>query len=305
MTKLRMFQVDVFTDQAFAGNPLAVFPEAAGLSTQQMQTIAREMNLSETTFVSPPEAGGDARVRIFTPATELPFAGHPTVGTACQLVRLGMVPAVEPVTRVTLELGVGPTLVEVTVRGGEPVSGAVHQGAPTFGEPIPREAAAAALGLAPADLAADLDPLPVGTGLTYAVIPLRDTDALARVVPDLVRLAAFERDYAEVYPCAFTGAASPWIEARGLFPLIGIPEDPATGSAAGPLAAYMARAGRLAPGERRVVLQGRHVGRPSLLTVWVTGDQATSGTITDVVVEGGVVPVLEGVLTLESAEDTG
>ena len=102
---LRFFQVDVFTDRPFAGNPLAVFPEAEGLSAAQMQAIAREMNLSETTFVLPAEGDGDARVRIFTPGLELPFAGHPSVGTACTLVRLGLVD-VEPVTRVVLELGV-------------------------------------------------------------------------------------------------------------------------------------------------------------------------------------------------------
>ncbi len=101
----------------------------------------------------------------------------------------------------------------------------------------------------------------------------------------------FERDHAEAYACAFTGQETPWIEARGLFPLSGIPEDPATGSAAGPLAAYMARAGLLAPGERRVVLQGAAIGRPSLLTVAVTG---TAEHIEDVLVGGSVQPVLRG-----------
>jgi trans-2,3-dihydro-3-hydroxyanthranilate isomerase len=295
MRTLRMMQVDVFTEAPFAGNPLAIFPEADGLTDEQMQAIAREMNLSETTFVLPPEAEGDVKVRIFTPATELPFAGHPSVGTACQIVRLGLVRAVEPVTRVVLELGVGPTVVDVEVRDGRPVAGAVHQGVPTYRGPIPREAAAAVLGLAIEDLAGDLEPAVVATGLAYAIIPLRDTDALARaaVVPSL--LPAFERDHAEVYPCAFTGIDDPWIEARGLFPLVGIPEDPATGSAAGPLAAYLARAGRLAGGERRVVLQGKHVARPSRLTIWVVGGP---GDVTDVLVAGGVAPVLEGVLTL-------
>jgi trans-2,3-dihydro-3-hydroxyanthranilate isomerase len=295
MRELAFTQVDVFTDRPFAGNPLAVFLEAEGLTAGQMQAIAREMNLSETTFVSPAEGGGDARVRIFTPEVELPFAGHPSVGTAVELVRHGVVPAREPVTPVVLELGVGPTLVEVEVRAGEPVSATVHQGPPSFGEPLSRERVAAVLGLSSDDLHPSLDPAPAGTGLTYAIVPLRDTAVLARVTPDLRLMPAFEREVAELYPCAFTGDEEPWVEARGLFPLVGIPEDPATGSAAGPLAAYLARHGLLPVGERRVVLQGRHIGRPSLLEVMVTGARDA---IEDVLVGGPVRSVVRGRLTL-------
>ena len=295
MRTLPFYQVDVFTDRPFAGNPLAVFPDADGLTAAQMQAIASEMNLSETTFVMASEGDGDARVRIFTPVLELPFAGHPSVGTACELVRLGIVAAVEPVTRVVLELDVGPTLVEVEVRDGVPLAATVHQGPPVFGAPVPRDRVAALLGLQLDDLREDLEPTPVGTGLTYTIIPLRSQRALAHLALDLKLFGAFERDFAEAYPCAFTGREMPWIEARGLFPLAGIPEDPATGSAAGPLAAYMARAGLLAPGERRVVLQGAAIGRPSLLTVAVTG---AADHIDDVLVGGPVRPVLHGELTL-------
>jgi trans-2,3-dihydro-3-hydroxyanthranilate isomerase len=296
MRTLSFYQVDVFTERPFAGNPLAVFPGADGLTAAQMQAIASEMNLSETAFVMEPESGGDARVRIFTPALELPFAGHPSVGTACELVRLGIVAAAEPVTRVVLELDVGPTAVDVEVRDGVPLSATVHQGRPVFGEPVPHERVAALLCLDVEDLHEELEPVPVGTGLTYTIVPLRTQRALAHLDLDLTLLKAFERDFAEAYPCAFTGQESPWMEARGLFPLSGIPEDPATGSAAGPLAAYMARAGLLAPGERRVVLQGAAIGRPSLLTVSVSG---RAGSIDDVLVGGSVRPVLRGELTLE------
>lgn len=296
MRKLRFYQVDVFAGRPFAGNPLAVFVEAGGLGDEQMQAIAREMNLSETTFVSAPEAGGDAKVRIFTPGLELPFAGHPSVGTACTLVRHGAVPLREPVTRVVLELGVGPTLVDVEVRGGEVVAGAVHQGPPSFGEELDRTMAAAILSLTPGDLADDLAPRRVGTGLDYTVVPVRDPAALARAVIDLRLVDEYERHFAEPYPFAFTGEDDPWVEARGLcFPSTGIVEDPATGSAAGPLAAYLAHEGRLPAGERRVVLQGFRIGRPSQLTVWVEG---AGGRIDDVLVAGGVYPVLEGELTL-------
>ncbi len=290
-----MIQVDVFTDEAFAGNPLAIFPEAEGLTDGQMQRIASEMNLSETTFVTPPEQGGDARVRIFTPATELPFAGHPSVGTACTLVRLGRVPASEPVTTVTLELNVGPTAVDVSVFGGQVRAATVHQGPPAFGEEIPRDEAAAILGLQPSDLDDELEPRVVSTGLSYAIIPLRNTRALAHAWFDINRLAEFERRYASLYPFALTGDEEPYAEARCFAPLEGIVEDPATGSAAGPLAAYLARHKLLLPGAARVVAQGQHARRPSRLTVSVT----LEGTrITDVLVGGGVVEVMTGTLEL-------
>ena len=160
-----MIQVDVFSERPLAGNPLAIFLEAEGLSDQQMQQIATEMNLSETTFVTAPQAGGDARVRIFTPAVELPFAGHPSIGTACTLVSSGRVAPQDPVTEVTLELNVGPTVVDVTVRGGQAVAGVVHQGAPAFGEEIPGDQAAAVLGLQVSDLDEELAPRVVSTGL--------------------------------------------------------------------------------------------------------------------------------------------
>jgi trans-2,3-dihydro-3-hydroxyanthranilate isomerase len=295
MKRLPFVQVDVFTDRPFAGNPLAIFPEAEGLTAVQMQAVASEMNLSETTFVLPPEGDGDARVRIFTPVLELPFAGHPSVGTAWELVRRRLVDVSEPVTRVVLELGVGPTPVDVAVRHGEPVSATVHQRPPAFHAPAPRGSVAAVLGLDLGDLHPDFDPVPVDTGLCYTIVPLVSQRALARVSLDLELAGDFERRYAELYPCAFTGQDAPWMEARGLFPFAGIAEDPATGSAAGPLAAYMAREGVLPTGEERVVLQGAQIGRPSFLTVAVSG---TAAALTDVRVGGPVQPVLAGELSL-------
>ena len=226
MRKLPFVQVDVFTDRPFAGNPLAVFPEAEDLTAVQMQAIASEMNLSETTFVLPPEGDGDARVRIFTPALELPFAGHPSVGTACELVRLRLVDVYEPVTHVTLELGVGPTIVDVAVVDGEPVSATVHQRPPVFHAPAPRGSVAAVLGLDVDDLHPEFDPVPVDTGLCYTIIPLVSQRTLARVSLDLQLAGDFERRHAEIYPCAFTGQDEPWVEARGLFPFAGITGGP-------------------------------------------------------------------------------
>jgi len=304
MRAYRFTQVDVFAEGPLRGNPLAVFPDAEGLDADEMQAIAGEMNLSETTFVTVPRSGGDARVRIFTPVSELPFAGHPSVGTACELVRLGLVPASGPTTPVVLELGVGPTVVDVEVRDGVPVAGTVHQGPPRVVRAVPAEPAAEVLGLAAGEVGVTVEvaggSVPVaaavvGTGLEYAVIPVADIDALARVRLAIDRLSVFEEEYGQVYAFAFTGDDDPWVEARGLFPLEGIPEDPATGSAAGPLAAHLALAGLLAPGETRVVLQGRHVGRPSRLAVSVAGECPR---FTDVLVGGGVSLVIEGELRL-------
>jgi trans-2,3-dihydro-3-hydroxyanthranilate isomerase len=295
VNSLRMIQVDVFSERPLAGNPLAIFPEAEGLTSEQMQRIATEMNLSETTFVTPPESGGDARVRIFTPAVELPFAGHPSIGTACTLVSIGHVASQEPVTEVTLELNVGPTVVDVTVRAGKAVAGVVHQGPPAFGEQIPRGEAAAVLGLQESDLDEELQPRVVSTGLSYAIIPLRNTRTLAAAWFNFDLLPEFERRYAELYPFALTGDEEPFAEARCFAPLAGIVEDPATGSAAGPLAAYLSREGILGPGAARVLAQGQHVRRPSRLTLSVTTEGAR---IVDVLVGGGVVPIMTGELSL-------
>ena len=175
-----MIQVDVFSERPLAGNPLAIFPEAEGLTDEQMQQIATEMNLSETTFVTAPQSGGDARVRIFTPAWSCPSPVIPAWAPPARSCRSGSSRSQEPVTEVTLELNVGPTVVDVTVRGGRAVAGVVHQGPPAFGEEIPRGEAAAVLGLQESDLDEELAPRVVSTGLSYAIIPLRNTRTLAK-----------------------------------------------------------------------------------------------------------------------------
>jgi len=295
MRAYRFVQVDVFGFGPFTGNPLAVFPAAQGLTDAEMQAIAREMNLSETTFVTEPTGGGDVRVRIFTPGMELPFAGHPSLGTACSVVRLGLVPLVAPVTPVCLELNVGPTMVDVHIVDGEPAHAVMHQGAPHYGARIPRAEAAAALALSEDDLHPELLGRRVGTGLDYAIIPLRNTEALRRAWFAIDRLAAFEESYAELYPFAFTDGEEPFAEARCFGPLGGVVEDPATGSAAGPLAAYLAERGILHAGETRVLSQGQYTGRPSRLEIGVAGEP---GALTDVLVGGAVVPMIVGELTL-------
>ncbi len=294
MRRYGFVQVDVFADAPFAGNPLAVFPQAQGLSADEMQAVAREMNLSETTFVTPPEGEGQLRVRIFTPELELPFAGHPSVGTACVAVQLRLVEAASDMVPVVLELGVGPTVVDVQLRGGAPVAGVVHQGPAKLGAVAPRAEAAAVLGLSEEDLHPELSPRVVSTGLAYTIVPLRDAEALAGAAIVTARARDFETRFAELYPFAFVGD-DPWVEARGLFPFSGIPEDPATGSAAGPLAAYLHDVGLLPTGKTRVVLQGRHIRRPRRLAdTRATESHGGEGVLGG----GGVVPVVEGELRL-------
>jgi trans-2,3-dihydro-3-hydroxyanthranilate isomerase len=265
--------VDVFTTERFGGNPLAVFPDGRGIDPVLMQRFAFELNLSETTFVLPTErADCDVRVRIFAPRREVPMAGHPTIGTAFVLDRGN---------RIVFEEGVGPVPVE-RVRGAD---GAMQW---RMSQPRPRFAAcaddparvAAALGLEVEDLDGDLPLEVVATGLPFLLVPLRSLAALARV---RVRMDAWEalaaaRDGATM-PYLFTrttltGADAP-LRARMLAPMYGIAEDPATGSAAGPLGAYALAGGLIRPDRegiaRLVVHQGVEYGRPSQLWVEVEG----------------------------------
>lgn len=307
-------QVDVFTERAFAGNPLAVFPHAEGLTGDEMQAIAREMNLSETTFVLPssrPDCA--ARVRIFTPGRELPFAGHPTLGTAYVLAQQGVLP---PGAReFALEEGVGPVPVRVE---GDPAAPSFlwmrHQDA-TFGEPLTDRAAfAAALGLVEADLLPDAPIVTGTTAVAAADAPRRDRGATDRVYVPLRDRTAVDRAALDVPALlrAFAGANAVPMgvyvfapEANGAYGRMfaphtsGIPEDPATGSAVGVIAAWLAERGygeSDADGAVRLVCeQGTKMGRQSFLRMRATlVDGKTSG----IEVGGAVVPVLDGTLRL-------
>jgi trans-2,3-dihydro-3-hydroxyanthranilate isomerase len=304
MRSYEFAQVDVFTDRVFGGNPLAVFPEATGLSGVEMQAIAQEMNLAETTFVlSPSRADCVARVRIFTPARELPFAGHPTLGTAYVLAGRGRLPAGGSAA---LEEGVGPVPVRLE---GDPVGPSfiwMRHPAATFGPPLEeRGAVAAALGLAEPDLLAGA-PIMVGsTGVSFLYVPLRDRAAVDRAAADAPALRRVCADPAVVVVFLFAPEpeADPpagRVYARMFAPEAGIVEDPATGSASGPLGAYLVRHGLVASADevRIVSEQGTRMGRQSFLHVRVRrrGERGE-----EIEVGGGVVPVLEGVLHLPDA----
>jgi trans-2,3-dihydro-3-hydroxyanthranilate isomerase len=290
-------QVDVFTDRLFGGNPLAVFLDGRGLTDGEMQSIAREMNLSETTFVLPPTRSDCvAAVRIFTPAREVPFAGHPTIGTTWVLATAGRLPADRPAA---LEEGIGPVAVELEGDPARPSFVWMRQRDATFGPPVSdRAGVAAALGLVEADLQPKA---PIATGTTgslFLYVPLRDRATVDRAVLDV---AAMRRAFGEgALPGVFVFAAErpAGAYARMFAPhTSGIPEDPATGSASGPLGAYLVQHGLVDPGDpvELVSAQGVRMGRPSRVHIRL---RAVGGAVTDIRVGGGVVPVLDGRLRL-------
>jgi len=297
----RYLHLDVFTSQRFGGNQLAVFLDGRGLATQDMQAIANEMNFSESTFVLPPDAPGtDMRVRIFTPAEELPMAGHPTIGTAFALARSGAVSP--PTRRVVFGLGVGPTPVDLTWKD-DLVFAWMTQPAPTFGEPLADGAlAATTLRLIPAAVTATGLPVqPVSCGVPYLIVPLAtraDVDA-ATLDPgaydQLGRTSGLGSIAIYLYS-AITVEPFATVHARMFAPSIGITEDPATGSAAGALGSYLVHHGvvDVGPMTEITIEQGYEIERPSRILVQVESDDDAIQTVK---VGGQCVMVVEGTLS--------
>jgi trans-2,3-dihydro-3-hydroxyanthranilate isomerase len=291
-TRYQFQTADVFTNRRFGGNPLAVFPDARGLTTTQMATLAREFNLSETVFVLPPaDPANTRRLHIFTPGRELPFAGHPTVGAAFVLAALGEIPTPGPETRIVFEEGIGPVPVTIRSRDGAPqfTQLSVAQ-LPVRDAPPPTvPAVAAMLSLSPDDLLPALDV--VSCGVPFLIAPLRTRETLRAAKPRGDLFQATLGGHAAVYAIVDEG---PRIHARMFVADPDIKEDPATGSAAACLGGYLAWHGRAAPGQTSVfrIEQGADMGRPSLLEVEV--DTARDGAITAVRVGGASVLVAEG-----------
>jgi trans-2,3-dihydro-3-hydroxyanthranilate isomerase len=290
----RFHIVDVFTASAFAGNALAVVPDARDLTTGQMQAIAREFNFSETTFVFPSEASvGGPRVRIFTPRTELDFAGHPTIGTACALVMHGSLgPDVESPTRLMLEENVGPIAVDVERRDG------VFYGTLTLeaeidlptGAPSTADAAAA-LTLDSADV---LQTFFAGVGVPFCFVELRSEAAVDRAVIDRPAwsrvLAASWSPHVFLFAGRLENGGS--LHARMFAPALGVEEDPATGSAAAALAGALASRSEFGDGDLRLAIrQGVAMGRPSAIEALA---RKRGGGVASVVVTGAVSPVASG-----------
>lgn len=302
---------DVFTDRRFGGNPLAVLPEADGLTSEQMQRITREFNYSETTFVLPALRGHDRRVRIFTPSREVPFAGHPNVGTAFALASIGALGQRSLPRTVVFEQAAG--LVQVTIESREIGHLWCELTAPapfTQSRRVPVDAVAGALGLIEGDIVTEVhQPVVASVGLPFLIVQVRDLAALARVRADAGRLAALRADGLDVIdvhcyvlladPTSREGLAgqapiSVDIRARMFAPLDGVDEDPATGSANAALAGLLADLDPAADGEFTWrIAQGVEMGRPSLLAARV---RKRAGQVTEVRIGGGSVMVMTGEL---------
>ncbi|MBI3090799.1 MAG: PhzF family phenazine biosynthesis protein [Candidatus Tectomicrobia bacterium] len=299
MTAYRFVQVDVFTSVPFGGNQLAVFTDARELDDRRMLAIAREMNYSESTFIFPTSTpGADWRVRIFTPGGEVPFAGHPTLGTAFVLADAGMLKPAAETTTMVLELGVGLIPVELR-RGAQGIDlVTMEQKLPRYG-PVFQDAGlvAEALSIPAAEITgAGLPMEVVWTGLHFLMVPVCSLKAMQRM---RVNLDAFERIFADLPTnllyafCRETVAAAAQVHARMFAPGINVPEDPATGSASGCLGAYLARHGLLpeGPTARLVAEQGLEMQRPSRILIEV---RRRGEEITAIRVGGQVVKVAEG-----------
>ncbi len=294
----RFVTLDVFTDRRFAGNPLAVVLDADGLDAAAMQTIAAEFNLSETVFVLPAkDAAHRAALRIFTPKRELPFAGHPTVGTA---VLLGCVDSGADERAMVLEEKVGPVLCQVKP--------ATDRGEATFdlpslpveaGAPPPLAALSEALGIASGDIGfGDFTPCCWSAGNGFTFVPLKDLEAVGRARPNRAVFDSALTGPAHGAIFAFTREtteAGHNFHARMFAPAMGVTEDPATGSAVAAFAGVLMRFGRFKDGEHHVTIeQGYEMGRPSLIRLSL---KVTGGTLASAAIGGDAIIVTEGEIT--------
>lgn len=302
---LKFYQADVFTGQPFGGNPVAVFPDAHGLADYQLQRIAREMNLSETVFVLPPmDQAAVVRLRIFTPTQEIPFAGHPVLGTFFVLAQLGLIAVTDGVTRVMQECNIGLFPVELHAEDGELTRVVMTQPKPEFLGPVDAiedvYKIASALGL-PKYAITDMKwPIEVvSTGLPVLIVPLRTLTAVRSIQLNAPAIVDVCSQFGANGVMAFTTVTvepSATVHARMFAPSIGILEDPATGSAGGALGAYLVQNGAadVAPTTEIIVEQGYEIERPSQIFVRVESDDDIIQTVK---VGGQCVMVVEGTLT--------
>ena len=301
---MRYYTADIFTTRRFGGNQLAVIPDARGLTKEQMQTITREFNYSETTFILPPDdPKHTCRVRIFTPGSELPFAGHPTVGSAHVLAAIGEIPLTGDETRIVLEEGVGPVPVLIRSRNGKPEFCQFSVAKlPEIGPPMPsRAAVAAVLSLEEDDL---LDgawlPQVVSCGLPFAFVPVRNRAVVAR---SRIRMDAWEKHLAgtpgENVMIFAMDPEEPGHDIRarmyGPGPAVNVPEDPATGAACAALGGYLAARAPQGGTLRWVVEQGYEMGRPSQIEIEA---DRSGNAITAVRVGGASVMVCAGEISV-------
>ena len=282
VARFRYVVADVFTDTPLQGNQLAVFTDARELHEESLQPLAREINFAETVFVYPPQSGGHARIRIFTPRAEIPFAGHPTLGTAFVLAA--------PLQLGEIRLETGSGIVSVTLdrddRGGI-VFGRMGQPLPTIERYGDEDALLEALGVERSELPIEL----YDNGMRHVYVALSSEEAVAALRPELGRLGELPP---ELGINCFAGAGRRW-KTRMFAPGGGMPEDPATGSAAGPLAVHLARNERIAFGDEIEISQGAEIGRPSTLYARAEG---AGDEVTKIDVGGSAVVVARGEFAL-------
>ena len=276
----RYLHLDVFTDRRFEGNQLAVFPEPQGLTTEQMQCIAKEMAFSESTFIFPAEGGGDVRMRIFTPGSELPMAGHPTIGSTFALALEGTIQRGRE--QFVFELGVGPTPVSLEWDEKGLSFAWMTQPLPTFGPVVSdRDAFAAAIGLSARELLQGLPVQRVSCGVPFLFVPLATRAAVDAVEIDRKALARStgSADLVDLPVFFFTperaGTGTETVYSRKLAPRYGIAEDPATGAASGPLGSYLLHHKLVTRDAARTMLslQGAAMGRPSRVHISIDSDE--------------------------------
>jgi trans-2,3-dihydro-3-hydroxyanthranilate isomerase len=287
LINLNYVVADVFTAVPLSGNPVAVFTDARGLASGAMQRIAREMQLSETVFVLPPETDGDFRVRIFTPVNELPFAGHPTLGTAIVMAEIIATDGLR------METGMGTVPFRLD-RGsdGRAIAATMQQPIPTWETYNQTGALLDALGLSASVLPVEV----YRNGPRHVFVGLDSIEALSRLQPDHRRLAAL----ADVAINCYAGSDTDW-RSRMFSPAYGVVEDVATGSAAGPLAIHLGRHGSVKFGQTIHIHQGVEMGRPSLMRACV---EVVAGKITAVTVSGEAVVLMRGTMHLPSSYTT-
>lgn len=301
MREYQFITADVFTDRPFTGNPLAIFPEAEGLSSEEMQEIAKEMNLSETTFVLPAtDLKAFCRLRIFTPTSELPLAGHPVVGTFFVLAQRGKIPLEDGVHRIHQECAAGVLPVDILSKKGVVERVVMTQSPPRFFDEFDdRTLLADSVGLPEDQLLPDgLPAQVVSTAVPQLMVPARSLSQLGKIELDLVAMrrvfSATQTDSFMIFTRECVHPEST-VHARMFAPAVGVSEDPATGSASGALGAYLVRRGLVEgdPTARILVEQGYEMGRPSTICVEVDSD-ATGPAV--VRVGGQAVEVAEGTL---------
>ena len=295
------WRVDVFTDTPLTGNPLAVFPRATGLSDAEMAGIAREMNLSETTFVLPSRTpSAHYRNRIFTPGGEIPFAGHPSLGTAYVAAMEGIVPHPEGSSVLYQEVEIGVLPLELQVEAGQIRKVVMTQGEPNLGKRLEKvDGLAEALDVRARDIGVGkLKPQLAATGIHSLQVPMKSLEAVRAIDYDMRALARFLGRLGDRLVCYVftfeTESPDAQVHARAFSPGDGIREDPATGSAAGACGAYLLANGRL-PAPTFVVEQGIEMKHASRIEVTVEGEGTTP---TSVKVGGQVTPIIRGSLRL-------